>query len=253
MLNQEKIEQCADFLRQAQRLLFITGAGISAESGLPTYRGVSGLYNNERTEEGVEIEEALSGQMLASRPALTWKYLLQIATACEGKVANYAHHALARLESNWDVTIITQNIDGFHCQAGSSKVIEMHGNIRQLLCTCCDYVEPVSGFAHMQVPPRCRACGAPQRPDVVLFGEMLPQDAVSHYQSALSAGPDVVFSIGTSSVFPYISWPVEKALAEGVPTVEINPARTVLSDRVDIQLPVTAVSFFEQLIPRLLD
>ncbi len=231
----------------ARRLLFITGAGISADSGLPTYRGVSGLYENDSTEEGVSIEEALSGQMLKINPGLTWKYLLQIASACYGKQPNISHEVIAGLQEKWDVCVITQNIDGFHTRAGSNNVIEMHGNMSRLLCVQCDSYEAVDDPALIEVPPQCNSCAGPLRPDVVLFGEMLQEKALARYYKELSRGFDTVISIGTTSVFPYISGPVEHAIQEGIPTIEVNPSTTPLSHQVNIKVDAKAADWFAEL------
>ena len=107
------LDQIAEHLRQARRVLFITGAGISADSGLPTYRGVGGLYDSDETEEGMRIEDALSGRIFAVRPDITWKYLIQIEKSCRGAKPNAAHFAIACLEEHLDqVMVFTQNVDG---------------------------------------------------------------------------------------------------------------------------------------------
>ena len=115
----------ASTLKEAKRVLFITGAGISADSGLPTYRGVGGLYNGESTEDGLEIEEALSGECLAVRPDITWKYLTQIEHNCHGVKPNAAHDAIAALERTHQVVVLTQNIDGLHGQAGTTNLMRI--------------------------------------------------------------------------------------------------------------------------------
>ncbi len=114
--------------------MFITGAGISAESGIPTYRGIGGLYNVDTTEDGVAIEEALSASTLAYTPALTWKYLAQIDIAVQGARHNRAHEVIAEMESRFPrVWTLTQNVDGFH------RTAEAHGNMHSLSCTRCIY------------------------------------------------------------------------------------------------------------------
>ena len=138
--TEQVLADVAAHLAQANSVLFITGAGISADSGLPTYRGVGGLYNGEATEEGLHIEEALSGDVFAIRPDITWKYLAQIEANCRGAQPNAAHFAIARLEEIIErVTVFTQNVDGLHRQAGSSDVIEIHGSLHDLQCTECSH------------------------------------------------------------------------------------------------------------------
>lgn len=228
-------------LRSARRLLFITGAGISADSGLPTYRGVGGLYNNEATEDGLEIEDALSGDCLVAHPEITWKYLLQIQQNCQAVAPNAAHRAIAALETSHEVVVLTQNIDGLHTQAGSSRVIEIHGNQAVRYCMRC---HAPADADDRTLPPRCAHCGGVVRPGVVLFGESLPEAALIALQEELDQGFDLIFVIGTTAVFPYIAAPVMQAVHQGIPTVEINPARTRLSSQVRYYLPLGAVEAF---------
>ena len=122
-MDAQQNSEIAEQLRGSQSILFITGAGMSADSGLPTYRGIGGLYTSGTTEEGIAIEEALSGPMLDERPALTWKYIRQIEEACRGAQFNRGHEIIALMESHFErVVILTQNVDGFHHAAGSSRL-----------------------------------------------------------------------------------------------------------------------------------
>ena len=252
MLIENALADIALRLARAERVLFITGAGISADSGLPTYRGVGGLYNGEHTEDGLAIEDALSGQVFAQRPDITWKYLAQIEENCRGALPNPAHLAIAELERRLDrVTVFTQNVDGLHRKAGSSDVIEIHGNLQELFCTACDFAETVDHLAGHEMPPRCPRCGSVLRPNVVLFGEALPEAAMERFLDALDAGFDMVFTIGTSGVFPYIAEPVAWAAQSGIPTVEINPLQTRLSPIVDYHLPLGAAVAMQALMQRL--
>ena len=237
MQDTTPITRAAELLRRASRVFVITGAGISADSGLPTYRGIGGLYDTDGTEDGMPIEQALSGDMLSQRPDICWKYIAQIEAACRGATFNAAHQVLAELAPRYArLCVLTQNVDGFHRDAGSRDVIEMHGNIRRLSCTGCNHSEAVSDFAHIHsLPPYCE-CGAILRPDVVLFGEQLPGEALSHYYEALESGIDLVISIGTTAVFPYIAAPVDMAARQGVPTIEINPDISEISHLVDLHI-----------------
>src|SRR5512146_115305 len=136
----ENIKKVCLVLSKAANILFITGAGISADSGLPTYRGIGGLYNNRHTDDDIPIEEALSGKMLAAAPAIAWKYISQIERACRGAAFNRSHEVIAQMEQFFPrVLVLTQNVDGFHYQAGSKNVIDIHGDIHQLACTACSY------------------------------------------------------------------------------------------------------------------
>ena len=227
----------ARLLLQSERVLFITGAGVSADSGLPTYRGLGGLYEEEITDEGFPIEEALSGEMMTQRPDVTWKYLLQIERNCRGAAPNLAHQVIAELERVVpEVLVFTQNVDGLHVAAGSHRVIEVHGNLHYLQCTHCRFQTRVESYVGLGDPPLCPKCFSPIRPSVVLFGEALPHSAVSALEDAFATDFDLVFSIGTSSLFPYVVEPVLWARAAGTPTVEINPDDTRISSIVDFPI-----------------
>ncbi|MHC4401964.1 MAG: SIR2 family NAD-dependent protein deacylase [Planctomycetota bacterium] len=235
--NSEGLDRVVDYLAHSQSLLFITGAGISADSGLPTYRGIGGLYNVNTTEEGLPIEEILSGHTMQTRPELAWKYLAEIGRAASGAAFNRGHEVIALMESRFDrVWTLTQNVDGFHRQAGSKHVIDVHGDMHDLCCPKCGFRQRVLEFDELEIPPRCEACGAILRPDVVLFGELLPAEKVQTLYRELEAGFDLVFTVGTTSVFPYIAEPVLRARMLGVPTVEINPGTSEVSEEVDVKL-----------------
>lgn len=238
-----QVERAAAALRQAKRVLVVTGAGLSAESGLPTYRGVGGLYDGGDTTDGVPIEVALSGPMLQRNPRLTWKYLGQIEAACRGAKHNRAHEILASWESRFEsFCVLTQNVDGFHAEAGAKNVIAIHGDLHDLLCQSCAAVRRVPDYAGLGLPPRCPSCGGPERPKVVLFGEMLPVPEVLRLQAVLDRGVDVVLSIGTTSVFPYIAEPVFAMKRSGGLSVEINPGQTEVSQVVDVRIESGAVA-----------
>jgi len=239
--NKIKIEKTADLLKKSRSILFITGAGISADSGLPTYRGIGGLYNNKNTEEGIPIEIALAGETLSSRPELTWKYLGQIEERCRKAKFNRAHEVIAEMEKSFPrVWVLTQNIDGFHQAAGSRNVIDIHGNMYDLYCTACSWRIQLKDYSEIEIPPRCPECGKIARPDVVFFGEMLPYDKTQLLYRELSKGFDLYVTVGTTSVFPYIAKPVYDAKNSGKPCIEINPAQTSVSELADIKLTLTA-------------
>jgi NAD-dependent deacetylase len=249
--DRETIDRIVDHLGRAQSILFVTGAGMSADSGLPTYRGVGGLYNDGETEEGFAIEEIMSGEMFRERPELTWKYLRQVEQACRGARFNRGHAILAEAEQHFPrVWTMTQNVDGFHRAAGSRNVIALHGELHQIRCTGCEWRETVSDYGQLTELPRCGRCSAVLRPDVVLFGETLPEAGISEMRYQLREGFDLVFSIGTTSLFPYISYPVEVALQRDKPTVEINPKATRLSGLVRYRLELGAAVALEAIWER---
>lgn len=228
----EAVAEVVDRLDSDPSVLFITGAGISADSGIPTYRGVGGLYNDVHTPEGIPIEVALSGEMMRARPQVTWRALMEIAKASQGATYNRGHAAIAALGRQLSrVWVLTQNVDGFHRQAGSERVIEIHGDIHDLYCTLCGWKETVEDYREItEIPPRCPDCRGVIRPSVVLFGEWLPPKAIEDMNRELARGFDIVFSVGTTSAFPYIAAPVIEAAERGDLTVEINPDATDVTE-----------------------
>ena len=235
------ILKISKLLRNCRSILFITGAGISADSGLPTYRGISGLYNDKLTEDGIPVEMALAGATLEKYPAVTWKYLAEIEKNCRNAKFNRGHEVIAEMEKHFErVWVLTQNIDGFHHAAGSRNIINIHGNMHKLACMSCEWRGTVKDYSLIDIPPRCPNCAGIARPEVVFFGELLPKDKVAALERELTQGFDIYFSIGTTSVFPYISQPIVTAHRLGRPTVEINPEDTGISDLVDIKLGMRA-------------
>lgn len=240
----------------ARRILIITGAGISADSGLPTYRGIGGLYN-DHTDDGVPIEVAMSGDMLRRDPALCWKYLAQLGSACLGAQPNAAHRAIAELQTlKPDCWVLTQNIDGYHRLAGSpaDRLIEIHGELAPLYCQVCRETDERLG-EHLQrpLPPMCVACGGVLRPPVVLFGERLPPLAVERLYGQLREDFDLVISVGTSASFPYIAEPLIQARRSGKVTVEVNLSHTDVSALVDFRLEERALDVFPELLSHIAD
>lgn len=227
----------AHSLEKSKRLFVVTGAGMSADSGLPTYRGIGGLYDNKETEDGMPIEKALSGSVFRSNPEITWKYLAEIEAGTRNATFNRGHEVLAEMESQFkEIWILTQNVDGFHTAAGSSNVIEIHGNLHRMRCTACRYHKYHSSYEGFELPPSCPECNQLVRPDVVLFEEQLPVKELKRLYDCAEDVFDMVISIGTSSHFPYITQPLELAARAGVPTVEINPGTTTISDIVDLHV-----------------
>ncbi|MBM3254675.1 MAG: NAD-dependent protein deacylase, partial [Candidatus Omnitrophica bacterium] len=178
-LEKEKIGKIVELLKQSKSILFITGAGISADSGLPTYRGEGGLYNTTATDEGIPIETILAGEMIKTRPELVWKYLGQIEKRTRTAKFNRAHEVIAEMEKHFPhVLVFTQNIDGFHAQAGSKNVIDIHGDMHKVYCPKCFWSKKLDNYEQLSSSPTCPDCGAVIRPDVVFFGENLPEDKI---------------------------------------------------------------------------
>jgi NAD-dependent deacetylase len=256
---EQKLEVVATELCRAKRVLFITGAGISADSGLPTYRGVGGLDNTEQTEEGFPIEQCLSASMFRVRPEITWKYMLRIGEAVVKCQPNPAHKIIAQWEKDFalrggNVLVFTQNIDGYHRLAGSENVLEIHGTLSELICTKCAWETSLDLQAShhpllQDAVPKCPKCHAVIRPRIILFEEMLPRQVLAQFAEEFAGGSgfDMVFSIGTSAMFPYITEPVYEAIRHGITTVEINPAMGELSHRVAYHMPMGAADALTRL------
>lgn len=247
----EQILTVAAVLKSAERILLITGAGLSADSGLPTYRGLGGLYNG-LTDEGLSIEQALSGPMLRARPELCWKYLAQLGNAVINAAPNAGHAAIARLQQlKPEAWVLTQNIDGYHLAAGSpaERVIEIHGQLAPLYCQSCGQ-ESAELAEHLArpLPPTCAACGGILRPPVVLFEEMLPEAAIDQLYAQVRKGFDLVLLIGTTASFPYIIEPALRCQQAGGMLVEINPADSGLAKRADVHLKVGASHALQDLM-----
>lgn len=239
--HQHTIDRIAHLLAASHSVLFVTGAGISADSGLPTYRGNGLPYNIDCTEDGLCVERALSGDLFEDHPELTWKYLSRMERMCRDVRCNRAHEIIVEMERHFErVWTLTQNVDGLHRAAGTRNVIDVHGDLHNLRCPRCRHRETVSDYARLAIPPQCPKCDAPLRPDIVLFGECLSPEKLMMMLVELDSGFDMVFSIGTSSTFPYVAEPIQMALAQGRPTVEINPGLSEVSDVVDFRLPLRA-------------
>ncbi|MEB0007025.1 MULTISPECIES: NAD-dependent deacylase [unclassified Pseudomonas] len=251
MVDRKLLLQTAAALRHARRILIITGAGLSADSGLPTYRGVGGLYN-AKTSDGLPIEMALSGPMLRRDPALCWKYIAELGKACLGAQPNAAHYAIAQLQRlKPECWVLTQNVDGYHRAAGSppERLIEIHGQLAPLFCQSCGAIDPeLSEHLQRPLPPLCKHCHGVLRPPVVLFEEMLPERALETLYEEMAKGFDAVLSIGTTASFPYIHEPVLRTRVSGGFTAEINPTPTDHSAAMDVFLGCRALEVMEELV-----
>uniref|UniRef100_UPI0035CC3AC6 NAD-dependent deacylase n=1 Tax=uncultured Sphingomonas sp. TaxID=158754 RepID=UPI0035CC3AC6 len=199
-------------------IVVLTGAGISAESGIATFRGPGGLW------EGHRVEDVCTPEALARNPDLVHRFYDARRAALAGVQPNAAHRALARLDAEWDgdVLIVTQNVDDLHERAGAKRLLHMHGTLQSALCAACDGRVAWTGA----LPPdsACDACGAPAlRPDIVFFGEM-PYD-MDRIEHALAAA-DLFVSIGTSgAVYPAAGF-VQGARRAGAHTLELNLERS---------------------------
>jgi NAD-dependent deacetylase len=212
---------------QAKRVCVLTGAGISAESGVPTFRG----GGHSAVWKGMPFDVISSAAMVQRNLPAVWEWFDYRRGLLASLQPNPAHRELARWQDRFAAfTLVTQNVDGLHQAAGSRGVIELHGNIWRARCIACEtrHEIPSSGAR----PEACIACGDHLRPDVVLFGELLPVGAFE-LAAEKAAACDLCFIIGTSSlVYPAASLP-EIARAQGAFLCEVNPERTPLSDLCD--------------------
>jgi NAD-dependent deacetylase len=236
-------------LKSANRVLFITGAGVSAESQIPTFRGATAAFADGMTEDGVPFEEVLSAETFVKNPKLAWKYLSILELSMRGKVPNAAHLAMAALQTpQRSIYVATQNIDELHQRAGSQNVFELHGNLRRISCTECNYSVHLETFEGIAKLPRCPRCDAILRPDVVLYGENLPLGVLDAFKDEQTKGFDLVFSVGTTSLFFYVVEPVLAAAQRGIPVVEINPETTPISEVADFRFAGPAGQTLRRLV-----
>ncbi len=250
--NARVLDETASVLAKAKRLLFVTGAGLSADSGLPTYRGVGGLYEGMGTEEGLAIESLLSGNTLSRRPELVWKYLREVERTCRGARFNAGHRVIAAMERRVEhVVVLTQNVDGLHTQAGSTNVIEIHGDFRDLFCQVCKRRRRVRNYISLAAVPRCSECNGVERPDVVLFGETLPEAKMDRLMGELAVDFDAVISVGTGGRFPYIRLPLIRAQTHGWFSLDINPGDNAMAGWAKHRLVMGASEACEALWDRL--
>ncbi|GAA0845381.1 SIR2 family NAD-dependent protein deacylase [Cupriavidus pauculus] len=227
------LEAARAWVHAAQNIFVLTGAGISAESGVPTFRdALTGLWARFDPEE-LATEEAYRRQ-----PALVWQWYQHRRELVSAAKPNPAHYALAELARRKSVTLVTQNIDGLHQQAGSEHVVELHGNLfaNKWLDGCgrCDTVPPVPGE-----PPHCALCGAMMRPGVVWFGEDLPR--VARFRADHAAQHcDLCLVVGTSGlVYPAAALP-GLAKEHGARVIVVNPQPSALDDTADLVLRAAA-------------
>ena len=239
----ELLEQAAAALRKAQHVCVLTGAGISAESGIPTFRdALTGLWANFRAED-LATPEAFERD-----PKFVWDWYEFRRELIRKAEPNPGHFALAELAGRVPrFTLVTQNVDGLHQRAGSKAVLEYHGNILRDRC-CVEQVIADRSEDSRHGLPRCAACGGLLRPDVVWFGEAIPRGPMLAAAEAAESC-DVFLSIGTSSLVYPAAGLAESALRAGATVIEVNPNRTDLSRNVNVLLAGPS----GELLPRLLE
>ena len=244
-LGDAALQRAADVLRNAARVAVLTGAGISAESGLPTFRGAGGLW------EGQRVEDVATPMAFRRDPALVWRFYNARRAALRTVQPHAGHRALVELEKRLGggFPLITQNVDGLHRAAGSSNILELHGSLARVRCTGCSRSED-RGQEILDDLPHCAACGALLRPDIVWFHEMLPLDVWDRAEAAARAC-QCFLVVGTRAVVYPAAGLTLLARSCGAHVVEVNLERTQASDQADLTLLGPAGHVLPRLLARL--
>jgi NAD-dependent deacetylase len=224
--------------RRPRRIVVFTGAGVSADSGIPTFRGSGGLWRDFRAED------LATPEAFARDPALVWEWYEWRRGLVRAAEPNAAHRAIARLE---DALVVTQNVDGLHARAGSRDIIELHGSLFRTRCTR-EGTARASPEPFTELPPRCE-CGALLRPDVVWFGEMLPRGAFERAAAAVETA-DALLVIGTSGVV----YPAAGLVSlHGGLSIEINPQASAVSSSCTFAIGAKAAEATPPIVEALLE
>jgi NAD-dependent deacetylase len=216
------LEPVRTLLREARAVVVLTGAGVSAESGVPTFRGPGGLWRSFKPED------LATPEAFARDPRLVWEWYDWRRGLVAAAQPNLGHYALVTLEKRApEFTLITQNVDGLHARAGSRRSLEVHGSLWRTRCVECREIRDDRRVPLPALPPRC-ACEGLLRPDIVWFGEALPLDVLREVRKAIESC-DLMLVVGTSGLVQPAASFGDSALARGVPMIEVNPDPTPLS------------------------
>ena len=226
-------------LRDSKKIVFVTGAGISQESGIPTFRGNDGYWRKYDPMKLATIDA------FYDNPELVWEWYEDRRKNILMAKPNEGHFAIANMEKFRDVTVLTQNIDGLHQRSGSTNVLELHGSIIRIKCTVCDFSgDIIEDFESL--PPKCE-CGNILRPDVVWFGEALSEEV---WKNAIKEAStcDVMIIAGTSlAVSPANTLPIY-AKQNGATLIEVNPEKTVMSNDMDLSIQTTSTNALPKML-----
>ncbi|MBD3257307.1 NAD-dependent protein deacylase [candidate division GN15 bacterium] len=227
MVDSAELAEVADLVINCRRCAVLTGAGISAESGVPTFRGKEGLWGKFKPEQLASMEAFIAS------PKVVWEWYNWRRDLMAKVAPNPGHTALVAMEAFFDdFTVITQNVDNLHRLAGSTHLLELHGNIQRNKCVACNRIVDREMVIDPDAIPVCEDCGGKIRPDVVWFGELLPTQVIDEaFRRAEDA--ELFFSIGTSAlVHPAASLPLISRRA-GATLIEVNPDQTPITDLAD--------------------
>ena len=243
----DALDLAARLLRPAKKVAVLTGAGISAESGLSTFRGAGGLW------EGQRVEDVATPRAFQRDPALVWRFYHLRRANLATVQPNPGHHALVELEKRLEknFTLVTQNVDGLHQAAGSRNVLEIHGAIRRVRCSGCGIITD-RGVEALPELPRCDQCNELLRPDVVWFEEALPEGIWKRAVDAVQTC-DCFLVVGTSAVVYPAAGLIDVAKMEGADVIEVNLQPSAASGRVDVLLLGPSGTTLPELVRRMKD
>ena len=239
-LMADDLKKAKDILRAADRVVFLTGAGMSAESGVPTFRGKDGLWKN------FTAEELATPDAFAKDPKTVWEWYDWRRSLIKPLKPNPGHIAIARIEDRKNVDVITQNVDGLHFTAGSKNVYELHGNIWKVRCTSCK-AEETNRDVPIEMLPKCKNCGGLLRPAVVWFGETLNPRILS-LSTELLAKADATVVVGTSGLVQPAASMAMYAKSGGSKVIEVNIDRTPNFDLMDVFIVGKAAEVLPQIL-----
>ncbi len=236
MEEEKAIDELKGRLKKSKNIVIFTGAGISKESGIPTFRDADGLWKN------FKIEELATPEAFDADPVRVWSWYLWRKEKIAECNPNFCHILISKWEKEFEnLWVITQNIDNLHRRAGNKNILELHGNIFYTRCLKCFEVKEDLSLDYPKLPPKCH-CGGILRPHIVWFGEAL-DSKILNKAIELSAKSDIFISIGTSTVvYPAASLPFT-ALSNGAYVIEVNPTKTPLSSEASLYFPMKATEF----------
>ena len=233
--------------KRTSRIAVLTGAGISAESGIPTFRGNGGLWKNFRAEE------LATPEVFHRDPILVWEWYNMRRETCGKAQPNPGHKVIAEFENLFhDFHLFTQNVDNLHARAGSRKLTELHGNIFTGRCTNCSAITYLNEPLENTMPPKCKICDQNLRPHILWFGENYDNIMLETAADFLS-GTDIIFIVGTSA---HVTVPVQLAniaIQNKAYSIEINPEVSILSQRVNVSIRSKSGEVLPEILKKIKD